>query len=273
MRRILFLDLDGTLWDRQERIPESAAEALKEARRRGHWIFVNTGRTRGFIRNPALFAMGLDGVVSGCGTMVEWRGEKPRIDADFTRNEIVYRQDLSAAQLEAVLPYLRSLGFRILVEGPRYLYADMQEFAGDRHLAKVRTVMGDALLPLRAPYGAMEASKMTCDTALAPDPEAALSALAGAWDVFRHEGPVCELVPAGHGKAEGLRHAAGLLNVPIENTVAFGDGGNDVDMLKAAGLGVAMADGSAAALAACDFVAPPLAEGGLAAALRELQII
>ena len=43
--KALFFDIDGTLLSEKTRqIPESAKEALKEARRRGHLVFINTGR-------------------------------------------------------------------------------------------------------------------------------------------------------------------------------------------------------------------------------------
>ena len=45
MKKIIFLDLDGTLWT-FEKIPGSALEAIEHARKNGHKIYINTGRTR-----------------------------------------------------------------------------------------------------------------------------------------------------------------------------------------------------------------------------------
>ena len=53
------------------------------------------------------------------------------------------------------------------------------------------------------------------------------------------------------GKASALRRFAERFNVPLEQTVAIGDGANDIDMLKAAGLGIAF-NGKAALRAAAD---------------------
>ena len=46
MKKIIFLDLDGTLWT-FEKIPSSALKAIELARKNGHKIYINTGRTRG----------------------------------------------------------------------------------------------------------------------------------------------------------------------------------------------------------------------------------
>ena len=51
----------------------------------------------------------------------------------------------------------------------------------------------------------------------------------------RLEGPIIDRA----GKAEALRGFAAAAGIPIKNTVAIGDGANDLDMLAAAGLGVA----------------------------------
>ena len=45
MKKIIFLDLDGTLWT-FEKIPSSALKAIELARKNGHKIYINTGRTR-----------------------------------------------------------------------------------------------------------------------------------------------------------------------------------------------------------------------------------
>lgn len=64
-----------------------------------------------------------------------------------------------------------------------------------------------------------------------------------------------ELMPAGVDKGSALLFLARRLGVRREEIVAFGDGDNDVDMLRAAGVGVAMADGDPGAKAAADCAA------------------
>jgi len=68
-----------------------------------------------------------------------------------------------------------------------------------------------------------------------------------------------EVMPEGVNKGRALRDLMTLLGAARAETVAFGDGENDTDMLRAAGTGVAMADGTAAAIAAADETAPSVA--------------
>ena len=50
MRKIIFLDVDGTLVDYHNRIPESAIRAIRQARENGHLVYVCTGRSRAEMR-------------------------------------------------------------------------------------------------------------------------------------------------------------------------------------------------------------------------------
>ncbi len=65
-------------------------------------------------------------------------------------------------------------------------------------------------------------------------------------------------------KASGLQFVADHLGFTAEETVAFGDGENDVEMLEWAGYGVAVENAHERVLAAADFVCPPCDEEGVA---------
>ncbi len=68
MKKIIFLDLDGTLWT-FEKIPSSALEAIELARKNGHKIYINTGRTRCEVPQ-SLLDMNLDGYCFGAGSEI-----------------------------------------------------------------------------------------------------------------------------------------------------------------------------------------------------------
>jgi Cof subfamily protein (haloacid dehalogenase superfamily) len=80
-----------------------------------------------------------------------------------------------------------------------------------------------------------------------------------------------EFMAHGANKAEGLAVAAGYYNVPQSETLAFGDGTNDVAMLRWAGCGVAMDGGRPDAIAVADRVSPAgSAETSLARGINAL---
>jgi Cof subfamily protein (haloacid dehalogenase superfamily) len=79
-----------------------------------------------------------------------------------------------------------------------------------------------------------------------------------------------EMIPAAASKGTALPALAAHLGVGLEDVVAAGDQENDLEMIQAAGYGIAMPDAPAAVRAAADRVAPSPAEGGLLAALRDV---
>jgi Cof subfamily protein (haloacid dehalogenase superfamily) len=79
-----------------------------------------------------------------------------------------------------------------------------------------------------------------------------------------------EIIPVGASKGAALARLAAHLGVPIERVVAAGDHENDVEMLRAAGLGVAMPHAPEPVRRAADRIAPAASQGGLLRLLGEL---
>lgn len=78
-----------------------------------------------------------------------------------------------------------------------------------------------------------------------------------------------EGLPRGMSKAVGLAWLAAHWNFAPDEVMAVGDNDNDAEMLRWAGLGLAMEDGSPAALAAANATVPPVAADGAAVALEK----
>jgi Cof subfamily protein (haloacid dehalogenase superfamily) len=79
-----------------------------------------------------------------------------------------------------------------------------------------------------------------------------------------------EFMPKGVDKGQALGVVADRFGVPREKTIAFGDAGNDIPLIRAAGLGVAMANAKPEAKAVAGRIAPAYDEDGVAVVLEEL---
>ena len=88
-------------------------------------------------------------------------------------------------------------------------------------------------------------------------------------DCFTSSPEALEIVPPGVNKATGLARVAELLGIPREETIAIGDGENDISMLRWAGLGIAMANAPDNVKAAADVIAPACDEDGAAWAMEK----
>lgn len=86
----------------------------------------------------------------------------------------------------------------------------------------------------------------------------------------RHFG---ELYRQGISKADGIHIAIGALGIEVADTIAFGDGENDVEMIGMAGIGVAIEGSHPGLLALADRTTPPPDQDGIASAFAELGLI
>lgn len=258
-KKMLFFDVDGTIWNGKNEIPSSTIEAIQTARDNGHLAFLNTGRTRSFLRNPKLLALGFDGIVSGCGTMIEYDGK------------IIFYKRLEPELVEHTIRTVYQYGFRPILEGKDYLYMNKADFEKDSYGRKVMEELGANLRGIAEEWGKWEISKLSCATEQA-DRESCFAKLQDFYDYKIHNEAVVEMVPKGFDKGNGIWRVCQLLGIDIADTLAFGDSVNDLEMLRAAGVGIAMGNGSDAAKEAADYVTSSMQEDGIWKACRYLGL-
>ena len=87
-----------------------------------------------------------------------------------------------------------------------------------------------------------------------------------------YRGHILEFLSPGSGKWPTLRRLAARAGIAPEEIAAVGDDDNDVEMIREAGLGIAMGNAVAAARAAADVVVRSNAEGGVVEAIERVLL-
>ena len=82
-----------------------------------------------------------------------------------------------------------------------------------------------------------------------------------------------DIIAAGGGKMAGIKRYLELTGIKREGIIAFGDAENDLDMLRFAGIGVAMGNGAEEVKAAADYVTADIDDDGIEKALKHFQLI
>lgn len=259
-KKAIFFDIDGTLWDAGNRIPDSTKEAVRLLREKGHYSFLCSGRTTAFIRDERLLSLGFDGILAGCGTYVEYRGET-----------LLYKK-LEQELIQKVVHILREHGVPTIYEGRSHLYMDMEDFSLDPFAQHVKQILGDDAYPVRGHEKDMEISKFSCSTRGVAY-EGVLAPLMESFSVLFHEDDCFECVPKGYSKATGIQEVCSRLGIDHEDTYAFGDSVNDLEMLRFVRHGVAMGNGVQAAKDAAEYVTAPLMEDGVYLGLEHYGLL
>ena len=260
-RKILFFDIDNTLIERGMDVPsDSAKQALLAARNNGHILCINTGRTMKYVP-PSLMELDFDGYVCGCGTFVSYRGET------ILHASLSHKDSLKIVQL------FRNCKYQAVYEEKDGLYFDplfledeftvfFMEFARNLGHDADRLVT-DPNFQIDKVYGCYYDNS---------DRVRFHDNIEG-FDYFEHENGTFELVPSKYSKSTGMQIILDHLHMPVEDSYAFGDGTNDLPMLKFTPNSVVMGNGDKSIFGEAMFVTKSIDADGLAHALKTLGLI
>ena len=271
--RIIALDLDGTLLNSRKELSPRNAAALARAAAKGIEVVPTTGRFFGGMPEVIQSLPYLHYAITVNGAQVY----------DIARDRAVARTELPLADTLAIMSYLdtQPVVYDCYQNNWGYMTRSFQEhiadFTPDVHYQ-------DMVRRLRTPVDELKAwlaekgegvQKIQLFT---PDPDLRRRLLADLAERFP-SAAISSSVPtnieinaAAAHKGAALRQLAAYLGADIGGTISFGDGLNDVTMLREAGLGVAMANAWPEALAAADLVTASNDEDGVAVTLEELGI-
>ncbi len=282
MKKVLFFDIDGTLVGFDGKIPDSTMEALREAQKSGHELAICTGRSMGQIY-PFLFESGFDAVVAAAGAQVLYKGEliechnfgEDRISKLLSMLEdaqVTYmiaepeRSTVPAYRLKSLIGVMRS---RFQEEGDDAVLAEIEEALGTMELDE-RPMEHVKQYSTAESVIYFDASE-TLDVMREKVAPLGLQITASSFrEVDDFSG---EITLKGVSKATGMEALLTHLGLTREDCIAFGDGPNDVEMMKYAGISVAMGNAVDMTKEVADLVTDPIDQDGIANAMKKLGLI
>ena len=250
-KRLLFLDLDGTLLNDAKEITQGNREALERTLQRGHGVIITTGRP---LKSALAQArrLGLD--QPGCYT-IAYNGA---MVYDWGKQGNVFTRALDIPSVIRVFEKANEIGehiqtydsFDVLVE-PRGDDEALRRYC--KMVSMTHRVIGDVHTDLQEdPVKCLVINYEKKDGLLKMQDW--IRANMEGMDCFFSCEQFLEVVPKGMNKGEAVKMLCKLLDVEIEDAVACGDAANDLAMLKAAGIGVAMINGSDEVKAVADYI-------------------
>lgn len=265
--RLIALDMDGTLLTSEKTLSEENKRALEKCIEKGIYIVPATGRTTVGIPD---FVKNIPGVRYGITT-------NGAVLADMETGETLDERLLSPEQVIRILelldrhnamydPYIKGRGIseeRFYDHMEKYgLYGPMKELVKQTRdvVPNIIEYVKERQLPaekVNSFFGDLEEREIVKKELEQLPGIIVTAALAFNLEINSEDAT----------KGKGLLRLAEYLGIKQEETMAFGDGGNDISMLQAAGIGVAMGNASESVKESADYVTSGNDESGVAAAI------
>lgn len=258
MTKILFFDIDGTLVSfNTHSIPQSTLDAIKSVRSKGIKVWIATGRPMPFINN--LGDLEYDGVISATGAHCQTK-----------EGEVIFSQPIDKADIQRMIEHQQKTGMAVAYAGNKQVI--MTAPNGITENAKEIFQLLDIPVPeLHNPEEALGFDVMEVIAFFTAEeaPYMMSNVLKGCSDARWHPDFV-DCVTNGSNKARAIDKVIAHYGFDISETMAFGDGGNDIPMLQYAAVGVAMGNASDEVKNAADIVTSCVDEDGIARILNGL---
>ena len=255
--KIVFMDFDGTLFSHMSySIPDSTKIAIKKLQENGIKVFLCTGRAKIELENFDLSGVKLDGMVLSNGQVI------------YDQNEnIIYDRPIEGILKEKILEIFNSNIVPIYLAGNDDLWLN---FVNDT-IIKVQNAISSEMPPVKKYNNEkfyMASAFMDTDEGK----ELIHSLEPYAEITYWHEGAV-DLVPKGISKSIGIDETLKIYGIDISETMAIGDGENDISMLKRCQIGIAMGNSLDFVKDIADYVTDDIDEDGVYNALKHFELI
>ncbi|MBE8712184.1 Cof-type HAD-IIB family hydrolase [Sphingobacterium hungaricum] len=256
--KAVFFDIDGTLLSfKTHEVSPTTEEALAQLKEKGIKVFVSTGRSINSIDH--IKYLGFDGYITfNGGYCVSQEGH------------VLHRNPIAKEDIQSILDYAKneSLSFSFMSEKDISIHDVSPEIAGMyAHLnlpvpksIDLETVETDSILQT--------------NIFLPPDQEAAFMTAIMPNSVASRWSPLfADVNPKGQSKRVGIDVICENYGIDIAETMAFGDGGNDIEMLKHVAIGVAMGNANPEVKQIADYTTDDVDSDGIWNALKHFHVI
>lgn len=276
-KKIIFLDIDGTLIDWSKNLRPEVVSAIKEAQRNGHKVFLATGRAYHHVADE-IMDIGFDGGIFSAGNYV-LIGDRVLLDTPLPspllaklskkldENLLLYNYECrdKAYSSYTDLDFLKGHEEELSSEVARRI---QKESKIETSSLNTRDYQGEPvykILFLGLDRQSVERFRdevgEEANVTLFDNPPGGMKISGG------------EVSIPGVNKGTALKAVCKELQIPMSDSLAFGDSNNDIELIEAAGTGIAMANACEALKAVADDTAPDVKEAGVAKKFKSLGLI
>lgn len=261
MTKALFFDIDGTLVSFEtHRIPSSTIEALEAARAKGLKIFIATGRPKAIINNLTELQDRnlIDGYITMNGAYC------------FVGEEVIYKSAIPQHEVKAMASFCEE-------KGVPCIFVEEHDIAVCQPNEMVKKIFYDFLHVNTIPTVSFEEATSKEIIQMTPfiteEEEVEILPSIPTCEVGRWYPAFADVTAKGDTKQKGIDEIIRYFDIKLEETMAFGDGGNDISMLRHAAISVAMGQAKDDVKQAANYITDSVDDNGIRNALKHFGII
>lgn len=256
--KAVFFDVDGTLVSfKNHKIPHSTERAIEQLKSKGIQVIISTGRSINSLDHVR--HLDFDGFITfNAGYCVDKEGQ------------ILLRSGLDPQDVQAVLQEAKNsnLSFSFMSE---------KEITIHNVTPDVQMIYSQLNLPVPpiGQYDNFDIHSVLQANIFIPQVEekhfmqrVMPNSVASRWSPI-----FIDVNPIGQSKKNGVDVFCHKLGISPEQTMSFGDGGNDIEMLQHTGIGIAMGDGNPETKHIADYVTDDVDNDGIWNALKKFEVI
>lgn len=266
-QKIIFIDVDGTLVGNDGVLAKSTLWACEQLKKKGHKLYLSTGRSKAEL-HANIMAIGFDGFICAGGSYLEDHGE------------VLMHLVMEQADIRAIVDALDSYQMDYFVECSGGLYASencIPHLMKLMQIEKVKDHPFTACLINSRDYYDKDVSKI-CFLEGSQSYQRIADQFKDRFEIIPCTVPVFgkesgEIAIKGVSKSKTILKLLEHLNADLSQTIAIGDGGNDIDMIKLCNLGIAMGNAKESLKQVADFVTDDLEHDGFANAFIKAGLL
>ena len=256
MIKVIFFDIDGTLLPcNSKEIPESTIKAIKMAQANGIKCVIATGRNKMEMEKLPLKEIHFDAYLTMNGQLT--------FDKNFN---VLDSHPIHSGEMEVLAQIFKAkkIPFELIGKDKHYInYVDDTVIhvraTTNGTVADIGTYEGEDIYQINA-FVSQEQRKL-------------LESFLDDCDITSWNDKGIDIISKGGGKSKGIKNFLKKFNIDSKEVMAFGDGENDIQMLKTAGIGVAMGNGKDIVKEAANYVTDACDQDGIYNALKHFELI
>lgn len=255
MIKAIFFDIDGTLASfKTHQIPDSTFYTLNKLKDNGIKLFIATGRGKDGL--DILQGFPFDGYITLNGQYC------------FTNDELIYENTIDSQDIQALLEYLKEKPFPCGFTEEHTKYFNMRNHLVD----EIHAITHNDDHPARDCSQVIHKKIYQCMCFVDENEEKELLKVMPHCHASRWYPTFCDISPIGGSKQHGIDEFLKHYHIDLSQTMAFGDGGNDIPMLKHVAISVAMGNASDEVKAIADYITDDVDHDGIFNACVHFQL-